>query len=126
MASKPKRYHAMSNNLFFRELVCGLSIEETAELCFKSVKTVKLWDKGKPIPPECKRLMRMKRSKELGISNEWQQFTMRNDRLELPTGQLVTPHQILLGVALLELGAENDRRVSHKVIKYARALKEMI
>ena len=118
--------HVISKNLYFRELICGLSIEETANLCFKSVRTVKLWDKGNPIPPECKRLMRIKRSSELGISNAWQQFTMRNDRLELPTGQLVTPHQVLLGVALLELGAENDIRVSNKVIKYARALKEMI
>ena len=47
----------MSKNYIFRELECQMTKEEVAELCFKSVRTVTGWDEGKPIPPECKRLM---------------------------------------------------------------------
>jgi hypothetical protein len=31
----------MTKNYFFREFECGLSIEQTAEVCFKSVRTAK-------------------------------------------------------------------------------------
>lgn len=50
------KYREMTKNYIFRELKCGLSIKQTSELCFKSVRTVKEWDKGKEIPKECKRL----------------------------------------------------------------------
>lgn len=50
------KYHEMTKNYFFRGFECGLSIEDTAELYFKSMRTVKEWDKGQSIPPECKRL----------------------------------------------------------------------
>lgn len=42
---------------------------------------------------------------------------MRHDRLELPTGQVVTAQQVLVGVALLELGASNDAKIAHKILK---------
>jgi hypothetical protein len=53
------KYHEMTKNYIFREFECGLSKEETAKLCFKSLRTITDWDKGKEIPPECKRLMRL-------------------------------------------------------------------
>ena len=44
------KYHEMTKNYFFREFERGLSTEETAELCFKSVSTVKGWRKGNAFP----------------------------------------------------------------------------
>ncbi|HHX8698973.1 TPA: regulator [Vibrio diabolicus] len=120
------KYHEMTKNYIFRELECGLAVEEAAKLCLKSVRTVKQWDKGKAIPPECKRLMRMNKGRELSICDGWENFVMRHDRLELPTGQRVTPQQVLIGVALLELGASNDREVAHRILMYARVLKNMV
>ncbi|AHI99625.1 Phage protein [Vibrio parahaemolyticus UCM-V493] len=51
---------------------------------------------------------------------------MHYDRLELPTGQLVTAQQILTGIALLEIGALTDLEAAGKVLKYARALRKMM
>ena len=116
----------MTKNYIFREFECGLTVDATAELCLKSVKTVKGWDKGNLIPPECKRLMRMNKGKELSTCQHWKNFIMRHDRLELPTGQLVTAQQILIGIALLELGAQDDSINAHKILKYARVLKGLI
>ncbi|EJT1895513.1 phage protein [Vibrio alginolyticus] len=115
-------FRKMSKNYVFREFECGLSVEETAKLCFKSVRMVKLWDSGKPIPPECKRLMRMTKGRELATSEAWENFRMHKDKLELPTGQLVTPQEILTGIALLEIGAETDLLVASKLMKYVRSL----
>ncbi|HCG7910527.1 TPA: phage protein [Vibrio parahaemolyticus] len=120
------KYHEMTKNFIFREFECGLSVEQTAELCLKTVRTVKELDKGKAIPPECKRLMRMTNGRELSPSEQWDQFKMHYDKLELPTGQLVTAQQILTGIALLEIGSANDLKVSHKLLKYARCLKRTI
>ncbi|EPZ8237052.1 regulator [Vibrio fluvialis] len=120
------KYHEMSKNYIFREFECGLTREQTAKLCFKSVRTVTEWDKGKPIPPECKRLMRMTKGRELSPSEQWEHFKMRYDRLELPTGQLVTSQQVLTGIALLEIGALTDMETAGRLLKYARALKEMM
>ncbi len=94
------KYHQMTKNYIFRKLECGLNKNQTATLCCKSVRTVSLWDSGSPIPEECKRLMRMSRGRELSPSEDWQQFRMHYDRLELPTGQLVSPQQILLASRL--------------------------
>ncbi|MET2954469.1 regulator [Vibrio harveyi] len=120
------KYHEMTKNYIFREFECGLTIEEAAKLCLKTVRTVKQWDNGKAIPPECRRLMRMNKGRELSSSEEWENFIMRHDRLELPTGQLVTAQQVLIGVALLELGASDDSEVAHRILKYARVLKNMV
>ncbi|MBF4348391.1 regulator, partial [Vibrio anguillarum] len=46
------KYHEMTKNYVFREFECHLSKEETAKLCFKSVRTVNEWDGGKNIPKE--------------------------------------------------------------------------
>lgn len=119
------KYSEMTKNFVFREFDCGLSIEETAELCFKSVSTVKKWDKGQEIPKECKRLMRMHKRLELSYSEEWQGFKMNNDRLELPTGQQVTPQQILAGAGLLEINSELEIATSTHLIKIARVLSKL-
>ncbi|CAH6836127.1 hypothetical protein VCHA56P521_210026 [Vibrio chagasii] len=58
----------MSKNYIFRELDCQMTKEEVAELCFKTVRTITDWGEGKPIPPECKRLMRMAKGRELSVS----------------------------------------------------------
>ncbi|AXT70902.1 phage protein [Vibrio sp. dhg] len=115
-------FRKMSKNYVFREFECGLSVEETAKLCFKTVRVVKNWDSGKPIPPECKRLMRMTKGRELATSEDWENFKMHKNALELPNGQLVTAQQILTGIALLELGAEPDAMIVSKLMKYVRAL----
>lgn len=70
------------------------------------MKTVTGWDEGNPIPPGCKRLMRMTKGRELSISEDWEQFKMLYDKMELPTGQVVRPQQILAGIALLEIQSE--------------------
>ncbi|PAU35468.1 regulator [Vibrio coralliilyticus] len=116
------KYHEMTKNYIFREFVCGLTIDKTAMLCFKSVRTVKEWDKGKEIPEECKRLMRKECRLELSYTDEWKGFKMKNERLELPTGQLVTPQEILLGIALLQINSELEIKTSRKLLKLARAI----
>ena len=68
----------------------------------------------------------MNKSRKLSICDEWENFVMRHDRLELPIGQRVTAQQVLIGVVLLELGASNDMAVAHQILKYARVLKELI
>ncbi len=116
----------MTKNYIFRKLECQLSKEQTAELCFKSVRTVTRWDEGQAIPPECKRLMRMARCRELGIGEEWKRFRIHYDKLELPTGQLVTAQQILLGMALLEIKSDLEIRTTSRIIKHARALASLL
>ncbi|MEZ8844278.1 regulator [Vibrio splendidus] len=116
------KYREMSKNYIFRELECQMTKEEVAELCFKTVRTVTEWDKGKPIPPECKRLMRMVRGRELSASDDWEQFKMHYDRLELPTGQVVSPQQILMGIALLGIQSELEIKTSSHLVKLARAI----
>ncbi|EED26402.1 hypothetical protein VPMS16_3521 [Vibrio sp. 16] len=51
---------------------------------------------------------------------------MNNQKLELPTGQSVTPQEILAGIGLLEVGAEPDLKVSFKLLKYARCIARLI
>nr|WP_246201133.1 regulator [Vibrio ziniensis] len=116
----------MHKNKIFREFVCNLSIGETAELCFKSSRMVTLWDNGKPIPPECKRLMRYAKKRQISDHKSWDQFTMIKDKLELPTGQLVAPQQILIGIALLSIQSELELKTTSKLIKYSRSLARML
>lgn len=70
--------------------------------------------------------MRMTKGMELTSSEQWEHFNMHHDRLELPTGQLVTAQQVLTRIALLEIGALTDLEAAGQVLKYARALKGMI
>lgn len=67
--------------------------------------------------------MRMTKGRELSSCDQWKLFKIPHDRLELPTGQLVTARQVLTGIALLEIGALTDQEVAGHVLKYARALR---
>jgi len=116
------KYREMSKNYIFRAMECQMTKEEVAKLCFKSVRTVTEWDKGKPIPPECKRLMRMMKGRELSASDDWEQFKMHYDKLELPTGQVVRPQQILAGIALLGIQSELEIKTSTYLLGLARAI----
>ncbi|KDN27172.1 regulator [Vibrio fortis] len=119
------KYREMTKNYIFRELECQLTKEETAELCFKSVRTVTRWDEGQIIPSECKRLMRMSKGRELGVTQDWNGFKVHYDKIELPTGQMVTAQQILLGIALLEIQSELELQTSTKIAKFARAIAKL-
>lgn len=70
--------------------------------------------------------MRLTKGRKLSSTEEWENFKMHYDRLELPTGQLVSAQQILTGIALLEIGSLQDLEVAGQVLKYARALKNMM
>ncbi|MDE1333360.1 regulator [Vibrio aestuarianus] len=120
------KYHEMTKNYIFREFECKLSEEEAAKLCFKSVSVIKNWDKGKEIPKECKRLMRMAKGRELSPCDNWDQFKMHYDKLELPTGQYVTAQEILAGIALLEIEAVDDMKTLSKLLKFSRAIAKLI
>ncbi|ELK8310813.1 phage protein [Vibrio vulnificus] len=120
------KYYEMTKNFVFREFECGLTVEETAKLCFKSVRQIREWDKGKTIPRECKRLMRMSKGRELSPCDSWEAFKMHYDKLELPTGQFVTAQEILAGVALLEISAPNDVKTIAKLLKYARSIAKIM
>ncbi|MCG6360454.1 regulator [Vibrio fluvialis] len=115
-------YRKMTKNYIFRKFECQLSREETAKLCFKSVRTITGWDSGKDIPPECKRLMKMVKCRELYPSGEWDGFKITKGKLELPTGQLISPQELLTGIALLSIQSETELRTSTKLLKLARAI----
>lgn len=119
------KYHEMTKNYIFREFECGLSVIETANLCFKSVTTVKGWDKGNKIPDECKRLMRMQKRLELSNSDEWHGFKMHGDKLQIPTGQLVTPQELIAGICLLGINSELEIQTSTHLIRLARVLSKI-
>ncbi len=67
----------------------------------------------------------MQRRLELSYSEEWKGFNMRNQLLELPTGQLITPQQILVGIALVEIGSELEIKTNAKLLKIARCISEI-
>ncbi|MEF2482793.1 regulator [Vibrio mimicus] len=116
-----KRYE-MTKNFVFREFECGLSIEDKAKLCFKNASEVKEWDEGKKIPPECKRLMRWHRRRELYHGDAWWGFKMEGGRLIFPTGDRVAPQQLLAAIAILQIEAPSDAMTRSKLLKYARAM----
>lgn len=115
-------YRKMTKNYIFRKFECGLSKEETAKLCFKTVRIVTGWDNGNEIPPECKRLMRMVKSRVLSYQNEWEEFKIVRGKLELPTGQCISPQELLTAVALLSIQSELELKISTKLLRLARAL----
>ncbi|MUK67672.1 regulator [Aliivibrio fischeri] len=116
------KYNQMTNNYFFRFYKCGLSVEKTAELCFKTVRQVNNWDKGTEIPPECKRLMRMYCDRKIGLGDSWEGFSIVKNRLKLPTGRELEPQQILTAVALLEIESDMDKKTLTKLLKLAREI----
>ncbi|WP_435249332.1 regulator [Vibrio sp. nBUS_14] len=99
------KYREMSKNYIFRELECQMTKEEVAELCFKTVRTVTGW--------------------KLGTSEGWKRFKIHYDKLELPTGQLVTAEQILLGIGLLEIQSELEIKVSTQLLRLARDIERV-
>ncbi len=50
---------------------------------------------------------------------------MIRDSMELPTGQVVRPQQILAGIALLSIQSELELKTSIKLLKLARAIARM-
>lgn len=120
------KYREMTKNYIFRKLECQLTKEQTAELCFKSVRTITRWDEGQRIPPECRRLMRMAKGRELGVTSDWKLFKVHYDKLELPTGQLVSAQQIMLGIALLEIQSDIELKTSQKLLKHARTIAKLM
>ncbi|MBT2911831.1 phage protein [Vibrio anguillarum] len=115
-------YRQMTKNYIFRKMMCQLSTEETAKLCFKNASEVKEWDEGKEIPREFKRLMRMSKGRELSPCESWEQFKMHYDRMELPTGKMVTAQEILAGIALLEIKSELEIKTTTKLLAFARSI----
>ncbi|WP_318515262.1 DUF3653 domain-containing protein [Photobacterium leiognathi] len=114
----------MTKNYYFRKFQCGLSKKDTAKLCFKSVRTVTRWDSGQPIPPECRRLMRLYKGLELvHIDEQWQGWKLRKGYLINERGLCVTPQQVITGYALIEIGCRNDREIQKEIIKAARMIK---
>ncbi|EPM4291474.1 regulator [Vibrio fluvialis] len=116
------KYHEMTKNYIFRELECGLTKEQTAKLCFKSVRVITGWDSGKEIPPECKRLMRWETRRELSHHPEWDHFAMVHNQMMLPTGQMITAQQLLTGIALLEIQSDIELKTCRKLLRIAREL----
>ena len=112
----------MTKNFIFRFHICNLTVKDTAELCFKSVRTVTNWDKGFPIPPECKRLLRMIEGRELHHHPSWEGFEMKVDKLKIPTRRELSSTEILTTVALLEIQSPTEVRTLSKLSRYSRAI----
>ncbi|WP_231624722.1 hypothetical protein [Vibrio coralliirubri] len=62
------------------------------------------------------------KSRELSICEEWGQFKMLYDRMELPIGQVVRSQQILAGIVLLSIQSELEIKTSRYLLKTARSL----
>lgn len=122
-----KKYQPkITKNQIFRMYKCGLTVEETAKLCFKTVRTVTSWDKGQPIPPECRRLMKLYSGRCIEpLHNDWQGWRISKGELIAPGGWCLTPDRIIAGNALLEIDADNDRKCKALIIKTARLLKNL-
>lgn len=116
----------VTDNLIFRMYKCGLTVEETANLCFKSVRTVTEWDRGKPIPPECKRLMKLYSGRELEpLHDDWRGWRMNKSELITPNGWTLTADRVIAGNALLEINADNDRQAKATILKAARMIQQI-
>lgn len=116
------KYSQMSKNYIFRKFTCGLSVKDTAKLCFKNTSDVKKWDDGSEIPKVYKRLMRLNARQDLSNLDEWEGFRMYQGKLELPTGRLITPQELLTGIALLEISSELELKTSTKLLRLARQI----
>ncbi|MBV7296619.1 DUF3653 domain-containing protein [Enterovibrio paralichthyis] len=113
-----------SQNYIFRRFECGLSLDEAAKLCFKSVSDIEKWDEGEPIPPECRRLMRMYSGREIcGINDEWDGWRISRGGIITPANEFLDPDRIITGNYLLQLGTREDRAAAHRVLKYSRLIR---
>ncbi len=118
---QPMKNRNITQNYIFRKFECRLTKEETAELCFKSVRTVTRWDAGCEIPPECKRLMRLYTCREIGISEEWEGWRIEKNKIISREGWALNPDRIIMGECLIEIGAPTDASVKTKLVQYSRA-----
>lgn len=116
------KYNSMSKNYIFRKFTCGLTVEDTAKLCFKNTSDIKKWDAGSEIPDVYKRLMRMSSKQKLSHLEEWEGFKLSQGKLELPTGRLISPQELLTAIALLEISSEFELKTSTKLLKLARQI----
>lgn len=64
----------------------------------------------------------MAKSKELSHLESWENFRIVRGMLELPTGQHITPQQLLTGIALLEIQSDIELKTCTKLLKIARKL----
>lgn len=116
----------ITQNAYFRIYICGLSLENTAKLCFKSVSTVEGWDRGRTIPPVCKRLMKLYSNRNLDpICEDWEGWRFNKGELITPNGWTLTPDKIVMGNALIEIGSDKDKKTRHELLKIARMLKKV-
>lgn len=124
--NKINKKHRITDNEIFRFYTCNLTVEMTAKLCFKTPKTVLQWDKGKTIPPICKRLMKMYAYRELSpLDEDWQDWKITKGKLITPDGWPLTPNRIIMGNALIEIGAADELRFQREVLRTARMLKKL-
>lgn len=52
----------------------------------------------------------------------WENFSLSKGKMMLPTGQEITPQELLIGIALLSIQSEIELKTSSKILKTARAL----
>ncbi|AEY01815.1 hypothetical protein GU3_10295 [Oceanimonas sp. GK1] len=103
------KYAKHNKNYIFRWFECGLTVEETAKLCFKSVMTVTKWDAGRPIPPECRLLMQMATGQRLApLSKDWEGWRVSGAHLISPEGLRFTAKRIRALQYAVDTGAQGD------------------
>ncbi len=64
----------------------------------------------------------MAKGRELSVSDDREQFNMLYDSMELPTGQVLRPQQILAGIALLGIQSELEIKTSTYLFGLVRAI----
>lgn len=124
--NKINKKRRITDNEIFRFYTCSLTVEMTAKLCFKTPKTVLQWDKGKTIPPICRRLIKMYACCDLSpFDNDWQGWKVSQGKLITPDGWPLTPGRIIMGNALIEIGAADELRFQREVLRTARMIKKL-
>ena len=102
----------MHDNEIFRWFTCGLSREETAELCCKTVRTITSWDAGKPIPPECKKLMMIHKGLDLTpIWPTWKDWRIKGNVLIAPNGEDLSEERLMIMAINQQEAKLADRRM---------------
>lgn len=66
--------------------------------------------------------MRINARQDLSHLDEWEGFKMSHGKLELPTGRLITPQELLTATALLESSSEVELKTSTKLLKLVRQM----
>ena len=116
----------LTRNQMFRQLECALSVEETAELCCKHLNTVKAWDRGREIPECCRRLMRLNAGRVISHSKNWEDFKISHDHIVTPTGETISPQQILLAQALMYGQSQETIQTCSRLLRLARAVAKIL